>query len=65
MGLDVMYSKLQSANFGAGTVTGSGTPALIVNNRAPLVGGGTAIAEDHGQLVVPVPRPSRLLSLIA
>jgi hypothetical protein len=46
MGLDVMYSKLQSANFGAGTVTGTATPTLIVPNRAPLVGGGFATAED-------------------
>jgi hypothetical protein len=46
MGLDVMYSKLNSANFGAGTVNFSGTPTLIVNNRALLVGGGAAVAED-------------------
>jgi hypothetical protein len=45
MGLDVMYSKMNSANFGAG-VTTIGAP-VVVNNRALLVGGGTALAEDQ------------------
>ena len=44
MGLDVMYSKLNTANIGRGTITGFGT--TIFPARAPLVGGGTAIAED-------------------
>jgi Porin subfamily len=44
MGLDVMYSKLQGANIGSGLVTGGG--AVVVANRALLVGGGTAQAED-------------------
>ena len=45
MGIDVMYSKIQSANAGSGLVT-NGVPGVIVPNRALLVGGGTAVAED-------------------
>jgi hypothetical protein len=44
LGVDVLYQKLQSANLGSGLVTGGG--ALVVQNRALLVGGGTATAED-------------------
>ena len=43
--VDVMYSKIQTANLGAGTVTGFGT--TVFANRAPLVGGGTAFATDQ------------------
>jgi hypothetical protein len=46
MGLDVMYSKLQSANLGTGLVT-AGVPGLLVANRSLLVGGGTAVATDQ------------------
>ena len=45
MGVDVLYSKIQTANLGAGTVTGFGT--TVFANRAPLVGGGTAFATDQ------------------
>jgi hypothetical protein len=44
MGLDVMYSKIQSGNFGAGTITGQGP--TVFPARALLVGGGTAFADD-------------------
>ena len=63
MGLDVMYSKIQTANFGAGTVTGFGTNGFP-EPRA-LGGRWFGFRDRPGQLVVPVPRPSRLLSLIA
>ena len=49
MGVDVMYQKLQSGNIGFGpagvVATGAGPPSVA--NRALLVGGGTAIAEDQ------------------
>ena len=47
MGVDVLYSKMNSANLGSGLVSFSGTPGVIVNNRALLVGGGTAVADDQ------------------
>ncbi|MFZ0069199.1 MAG: porin, partial [Pseudolabrys sp.] len=45
MGLDVMYSKMNTASFGAGIPT-IGAP-VVVSNRAPLVGGGFAVADDQ------------------
>ena len=55
MGLDVMYSKLESAT----------------TNVSPTLGAQTFVPESwdspedgSGQLVGPLPRPSRLLSLI-
>ena len=61
MGLDVMYSKLNSATAFNGTAVGTGTllvPLAISQPRSDT-------GDRPGQLVVPVPRPSRLLSLIA
>ena len=57
MGLDVMYSKLESAPHASLTA---------VLSRLRRTTWRQLRSEDRsGQLVVPVPRPSRLLSLIA
>ena len=57
MGVDVLYQKMNSGS------TPTGTPGLSIKSKrrgavAPI------FVEQPGQLVVPVPRPSRLLSLI-
>ena len=61
MGLDVMYSKLQSATAFNGLAVGSGdTPRPPRNIAEPR----SVTGDRSGQLVVPVPRAPRLLSLI-
>ncbi len=53
LGVDVMYAKLHSADLGLGTAF------------TPAVGGfaNSVPKTDVGQLAVPLPRPSRFLSL--
>ena len=62
MGLDVMYSKLDSATAFNGLAVGSGTVPVAL---APSPNLGSVAGDRSGQLVVPVPRAPRLLSLIA
>ncbi len=56
MGVDVLYPKMNSGS----------TPNGLLGTNLIHAGGAVApvFVEQPGQLVVPVPRPSRLLSLI-
>ena len=63
MGVDVLYTKIESANFGASTVLGGG--ATVFANTARASGTAGALPQsDVDNFSVPLPRPSRLLSVI-
>ena len=69
MGLDVAYVKFDTAQLPGGVTGGTNSPAPVTNGNTALIPGGhqylLAVHQQRRQLAGSLPRPSRLLSLIA